>query len=305
MTVYINDQLLPDPPDTCIYMTYLEGRCSSLYMVFDDSEGVISSMELEKGDTVQAMEGNVDTGEMFISGIDYSGSQAAIRALSLPLSAFRTKTQYWENASLLEIINDALEDTDLIVKYLDTPKFTYKEAAMIEEEPLKFLSGKLSLEGFGIRIENGMAYVFDCRKLEKQPYEVQLTKEEFSEEPKYSTDDSTLIAEVQNTYTASDGKEIKTTEKSGLEGKILRLNMAVDSVGESIRFSQGTMRLANRNEFLAEGGMENLVYTVGQVLYLSDAPKGHTGENLIYMIKNDLANNKQTLYMRRPIEGDY
>lgn len=305
MTVYINDNLMTDLPNSCVYMTYLEGRCSSITMVFDDSEGVITALELEKGDTVQALEGNIDTGEMYISGIDYNGSQAAIRALSLPLSAFKTKTQSWENVSMMALIDDALEDTELEIEYMDRPSFTYKEAAMIEEEPLKFLSGKLALEGFGIRIENGTAYIFDERKLEKGEYELQLTKEDFSEEPKYSTDDATLISEVQNTYTSSDGREIKTTEKSGLEGKILRLNMAVDSVGESIRFSKGTMRIANRNEYLAEGSMENLDHKVGEVLYLADAPKGHTGENLIYMIKNDLANNKQTLYMRRPIEGDY
>ena len=65
------------------------------------------------------------------------------------------------------------------------------------------------------------------------------------------------------------------------------------------------MRLANKTEFLAEGDMENLDYSVGEIIYIADAPKGHTGENLIYMIRNDLANGKQTLYMRRPIEGDY
>jgi len=305
MTVYLNNNLITDLPNSCIYMVYLEGRCSSITMTFDDSEGTITAMELKKGDTVQAIEGNIDTGDMYISGIDYSGSLAAIRALSLPLSAFKTFTRSWENVSMTALINDALENTGLDIKYLDKPAFTYKEAAMIEEEPLKFLSGKLSLEGFGIRIENNTAFVFDERELEKQDYEIQLTKDDFSEEPKYSTDDAMLISEVQNTYTTADGREIKTTEKSGIEGKIIRLNMAVDSVGESVRFSKGTMRLANRNEYLAEGSMENLDHSVGEILYLSDAPKGHTGENLIYMVKNDLANNKQTLYMRRPIEGDY
>ena len=305
MTVYINDNLMTDLPNSCIYMTYLEGRCSSINMIFDDSEGAISALELEKGGTVQALEGNIDTGEMFISGIDYNGTQAAIRALSLPLSAFKTRTQSWENVSMTALINDVLEDSGLKIEYLDRPSFTYSEAAMIEEEPLKYLSGKLALEGFGIRIENGTAFIFDESKLEKDDYKTQLMKEDFSAEPKFSTDDSMLISKVQNTYITADGREIKTTEKSGLEGKVLRLNMAVDSVGESIRFSKGTMRIANRNEYLAEGGVENLDYSVGEIVYLSDAPKGHTGENLIYMIKNDLANEKQTLYMRRPIKGDY
>ena len=114
MTVYINDNLMTDLPNSCVYMTYLEGRCSSITMVFDDSEGAITALELEKGDTVQALEGNIDTGEMYISGIDYNGSQAAIRALSLPLSAFKTKTQSWENVSMMALINDALEGTDTL-----------------------------------------------------------------------------------------------------------------------------------------------------------------------------------------------
>ena len=296
---------MADAPNTCTYTVYLSGRCNSLDMVFDDSEGAIKALELEKGDTVQALEGNVDTGEMYISGIDYSGTQAAIRALSLPLSAFKTKTQYWENASLTAIITDALEDTDLDIEYQDKPKFTYKEVAMIEEEPVKFVAGRLSLEGFGIRIENGKAIIYDEKKIENEEYELQATEDSFSEAPTYSTRDAGLISRVENSYKTADGKQISTVTKSGIEGKILRMNMAVDSVGESIRFSNGMMRAANKTEFLAEGSMENLDHSVGEVIYIADAPKGHTGENLIYMIRNDLANNKQTLYMRRPIEGDY
>ena len=305
MNVYINDNLMADNPDSCVYWTYLGGRCNSLDLLFDDSEGAIKALDLEKGDTVQALEGNVDSGEMYISGIDYSGSQAAIRALSLPLSAFKTKTQYWENASLTTIIADALEETELEIKYIDKPKFTYKEMAMIEEEPLKFVAGKLALEGFGIRIENGVAIIYDERKLEKEEYELQATEESFTEAPTYSTRDAGLVSRVENSYKTADGRQISTVEKSGLEGKILRLNMAVDSIGESIRFSKGMMRSANKAEYLTEGSMENLDHTVGEVIYIADAPKGFTGENLIYMIKNDLANNKQTLYLRRPIEGDY
>ena len=305
MNVYINDSLMAEPPNNCTYFTYLDGRCNSLDMTFDDSEGAIKALELEKGDTVRALEGNVDTGEMYISGIDYSGSQAAIRALSLPLSAFKTRSQVWENASLPAIIADVLEDTELDVKYQDKPNFTYKETAMIEDEPLKFIAGKLALEGFGIRIENGAAIIFDERKLEKEEYVLQATEDSFSTEPTYSTRDAGLISRVENSYKTADGKQISTVVKSGIEGKVIRMNMAVDSVGESIRFSNGMMRLANKTEFLAEGDMENLDYSVGEIIYIADAPKGHTGENLIYMIRNDLANSKQTLYMRRPIEGDY
>ncbi len=305
MTVYINEQMIADPPDSCTYMAYLEGKCNSLEMTFDDSEGAIKALELEKGDTVQVLEGNVDTGEMYISGIDYSGSQAAIRALSLPVSAFKTKNQYWENATLTAIIDDVLEDTDLIVEYIDKPKFTYKEVTRIEEEPLKFISGRLRLEGFGVRIHDGKVIIFDEKKLESAEYVLQMTAESFESAPDYSTKDAGLIEMVENTYKAADGTEIKTTEKSGIDGKILRTNMTVSSVGESIRLSKGIMRTANKYEYLAQGGVENLDRQPGEVVYLADAPKGHTGENLIYMIKNDISGNKQTLYMRRPIEGDY
>ncbi len=305
MTIYFNDELYDGEADTCIHWAYLTGRCDSLDMTFDNSEGNITALKLRKGDTVQALEGNDDTGEMYISGIDYSGSTAAVHALSLPLSAFKTKTRSWENVSMTALVRDALEGTGLKIKLEDRPSFTYKEVTMVEEEPLKFLAGRLSMEGFGIRVNNNTVYVFDERTLEKADYELQLTAEDFSDSPKYSTKDAGLIESVENTYTASDGRIINTVRESGIEGKVIRLSMAVSSVGESIRFSDGIMRAANKFEYLAEGDMEELDHSPGEVVYLADAPAGHTGENLIYMVKNDLASISQTLYMRRPIEGGY
>ena len=305
MTLYINDSLIAEEPDRCVFVAYLEGHCDTLDVSLDDSEGAIRGMGIKKGDTVQAIEGNVDTGEMYISGIEYSGSQIAIRALSLPLSAFKATTKYWENATLTAIVNDVLKDSGLTVEFTERPNFSYKEMAMIEEEPLKFLFGKLELEGFGIRINDNTAYVFDEKILEKKGYELQLTEEDFQNPPVYSTKDSGLISVVKNAYMTADGKQIKTTEESGIDGKILNLNMPVNSVGESIRFSQGLMRKANKYEYVCEGEMENLERLPGEIVYLADAPDGHTGENVIYAVKNDMAGNSQTLYMRRPIEGGY
>mgnify|MGYP006872994264 FL=1 len=305
MTVYFNDQEICEIPNSCNYTEYLEGQCNSLDMVFDDSEGAIKALELEKGDSVQVLEGNVDTGEMYISGIDYSGSQAAVRALSLPLSAFKTLSQSWENVTLTAVIDEVLNDTDIAVQYIDKPDFTYKEITRIEEDPLKFISGRLSLEGYGIRVKDNTAYIFDERALEKGEAVLQMTEEDFDSLPDYSTKDAKLISRVENSYKTGNGTAISTVEESGIEGRILRLNMAVDTVGDSIRFSQGMMRAANKYEYMARGSVENLDREPGEVIYLADAPKGHTGDNLIYMIKNDITGNRQTLYMRRPIDGDY
>lgn len=305
MEVYLKDNLMNEAPNTCVYWSYLEGKCDSLDIVFDDSEGAIKALELKKGDVAQVTDEFIDTGNMYISGIDYNGTQAAIRALSLPLSAFKTKTQQWNNATMTAVIQDALKGLSLKVVFIDKPNFIYMDVAMIESEPLKFLSGKLALEGYGVRVNNDTVYIFDEAALEKGDYKEQYTEESFQDAPKYSTKDAKLVSEIENTYTAADGTLICTSEKSGIEGKIIRLNMPVASVGESIRFSKGMMRAANKFEYVAEAGIEGLTRIPGDIVYLADAPIGHNGENLIYMIKNDIANNKQTLYMRRPIEGDY
>lgn len=305
MTVYIKGLQMADPPVTCTYIAYMSGHCDTLDMIFDDSEGTIKGMELVKGDTVQALEGNVDTGDMYISGIDYNGSQVAIRALSLPLSAFKTGNQHWENATFTAIIRDVLKETGLKVEFIDRPDFMYKEMTRVEQAPLAFLSDRLSLESYGIRVNNNTAYVFDEKAAESKEYLLQMDEESFDSSPVYSTDDARLVSEIENSYNMPNGTPIKTTVKSGIEGRILRLSMAVNTVGESLRFSNGMMRAANCTEYLAEGDVENLDRQPGEVVYLADAPKGHTGENIIYRIKNDLSGNKQTLYMRRPITGDY
>lgn len=303
MTVYINESQTSDTPGYCVYTAYLEGRCDSIEMSFNDDDRAIRSLGIRKGDTVQALEGNIDTGVMYVSDIEYSGEQVAIRALSLPLSAFRTNTRRWSDVSMVELINDVLSGLGLKISYDDKPAFTYDEAAMLEDEPFRFLSGKLSLEGYGIRVLDGVAHIFNERSVDRSEYDYQVEEADFAESPMYSTSDSGLVSRVENTYEAADGRLISTVRESGIEGKILRLHMSVGSAGEAIRFSDGIMRAANKYEYVTEGVMDGLDHAPGEILYLVDAPAGHGGENVVYSVKSDLAEGRQTLFLRRALEG--
>lgn len=304
MTLYINGEPVNQAPSKCEYVEYASARCDVVTLLFKDSTGEIRNRELKKGDVINASNGNIDTGTMYISDIQYSGERIFLKALSMPLKCFRTQNGFWAQIGFNELIKGLAEETGLNIKFLHPLKATYINVARVDEAPIKFLSKRLMLEGYACKIYNDTIIIYDEKIQENKETFTTVDTTSFSEPPEYSTSDAGLISQVDNSYKGDKGF-IKTTVKSGKEGKILRLNMAVSTIDESERFSMGMMREANRYEFVGSGHIEKAKYKSGQALWITDAPYGHDGQNFIYMTKTDLIKGSQVVYFRKPIEGAY
>lgn len=306
MTLYIEGELIPTAPVKCEYTDYAAGRCDVISMVFNDIDGDIRSRQIEKGDTLQALAGNVDTGVMYISDIQYSGTTIYLKALSMPVSCFATKNYYWDHVGFKEMIEDVIAETDLeLILLHPLEDVNYIDVTRIEESPINFIARRLMLEGFGVKVHDSKVIIYNEKLQENKPIEMQLAEDDFLLDPEYSTKDSELIAEVENCYKTPEGAFIDTVVRSGLEGRIQRENIAVTSLAESRRFSNGIMREANKYEFLASGKLNGLDRQAGQTVWLVDAPYKHDGLNYIYMVRCDLVAETQYIYMRKPIDGDY
>lgn len=300
MTIYIKGEEILNTPVECVFFEYAGGRCDSLQMTFKGLEG-LEGLEIKKGDEVSAVNKNISTGTMYISDIHYCGDLLAIRALSLPLSAFVQTNRYWESVSFTELVYDISAELGLELKMLDVVNEYYVDVMRIEENPINFLQKRLMLEGFQCKVSDGRLFVFDERVQERKETELMLRSEDFDYPPEYSTSDSGLIGQITNRYEKA-GESINTIVTANNNGKIKNINMAVSSYGESERFSRGILREANKNEFICSGRISDKGFKTGQTVYIADAPHGHTGINYIYMIKNNFINGMQTLYMRKPLK---
>lgn len=288
----------------CTYEDYAGGRCDALRMKLSDTEKAIRRMNLKKGDAVSVKHGGINTGEMYITEIEYSGDGIGLRAVSMDLNCKKAKNDAKANISFYEMAKDVETETGYTLVCMDVKDVRYAAITRINKNPMQYIARRMELEGYAVKVHDRRIIIFDEAKKEREPAGVTITEGEFSGNPAFSTNDARLIASVTNTY-QKEGRVIRTFVESGLSGKALTENMAVSCMEESERFSRGIMRLANKNEYVMGGWISGLERRAGETIDLDTDIYGHAGLNYIYAVEHDLINERQLLSMRRPIEGGY
>lgn len=287
----------------CTYEDYAGGRTDALLMKLSDTERVIRGMSLKKGDAVSVSHGGINTGEMYITELEYIGDMIEMRAVSMDLNCKKAKNDAKTNISFYEMAKDVEKETGYALVCMDVKDVRYASITRINKNPMQYIARRMQLEGYAIKVHDRRIIIFDEAKKEREPAIGTLAEDDFSGYH-FSTNDARLIASVTNTY-KRDGVMIRSFVESGLTGKALTENMAVSSMEESERFSKGIMRLANKNEYTAGGWVAGLERRAGQTVNLDTDIYGHAGLNYIYAVEHDLINEKQLLSMRKPIEGGY
>lgn len=305
MMLYIDDNLINTVPDSCIYTDYAGGQSDSLQITITDDDMEVRGLEPKKGMEIQALSSNIDSGTMYLSGIGYKGNRITLRGLSLPARCYATKNYYWDNVGFYELVRDIAEETGLGIRFLNGLEVTYRDVTRIELAPVQLLQKRLELEGYAVKLHDGTLIIYDERIRENREHETVYYSRDFKSALSCETKDNGLIGSVENSYKTPGGLLINTVVYSGLEGMILRENIAVSDIDESERFSKGIMRKSNKYEYVCEGTIEGIKHSAGQTLYLADAPYGHDGINYIYKVIHDFVKDEQRLFMRRPITGGY
>lgn len=288
----------------CEYDEYAAARCDALQLLLNDNEKELRNMKLQKGEVIRAITDNVDSGDMYISNISYQGESVIIRALSTKLSCFKEKSFYRDNISFIEMVKEIEKETGYKLNLIHTLDRSYIDITRMQQNPVAYLTERLRLEGFMLRVYDNRLIIYDERIQEAKETVATMDETDFDGNLNYDTKDAHLIESIENTY-KSDTHVISTLVKSGLEGKNLKTSIAVSSIAESERFTKGLMREANKYEYLTSGWVSALDRKAGQSIDLDCDVFGHNGKNYIYAIKHDLRNERQKLFLRKPIEGDY
>ena len=304
MELTIREESVTEEVEECLYEEYSSARCDALQMVLNDAKGYLKALGLKKGEIIRAEELKLSTGTMYISKIDYIKDKIAIRGLSTDLTCFKEKSAYRENISFLEMVKEIEKETGYQLNLVNKLDCTYIDVTRNQLNPVRYLTQRLRLEGYQLRVYDNTLIVYDEKIQERKEAEEDYDEEDFLEDPGYSTSDAHLIESVRNTY--KYGKYIiRTNVKSGLNGKNIDASIAVTSIAESERFSRGLMREANKYEFLTSGWLDGLERMTGESINLDTDKKDFSGKNYIYEIKHDLVRNRQKIRMRKPIAGDY
>ena len=304
MEFTIRGESFDEEVEECLYKEYSSARCDALQMVLNDTGGYFGSLGLKKGELIYAEEAGVKTGAMYISKIEYSKNKIGIRALSTDLQCFKEKNAYRESISFLEMVKEIEKETGYKLNLVNSLDCMYIDITRKQLNPIRYLTERLRLEGYQLRVYDNSLIIYDEKKMEKKETVADYSEEDFLSEPEYSTTDAHLIESIQNTYKHKN-YIIRTNVKSGLNGKNINTSMAVTSIAESERFSYGLMRDANKYEFLTSGWVDGLERKTGESINLETDKRDFSGKNYIYAVKHDLIRERQEIMLRKPIEGEY
>lgn len=292
---------------SCIHEDSVSGRSDALSISFNDdtdSETNWRGWNLVKGTEIEVNTDQFRSGTMYVSRISVADGRFDVRAQAVRNQARDESTQSYEDVSLVELLQEGAKALDLKLEMYDLTDYTYESVIRLKQSWLGFLNQRCMLEGACIKIYDKKLVVFDEKFFENMPSVKTIKAEDFACQPDFVTSDD-VIREVHNRYRSAS--LIDTTVQSGIPyGRRIDVEMACTSIGESIRYSNNTMRATNKQEYRASGVVAGCELSSGVTVDLNGSVFGaFAGLNFVDRVVTDMVHQSQRIFMRKPIVGDY
>ncbi len=288
----------------CNYIDYAGGHADVLQITFNDTFDLWRTWGLSKNDKIRVVKDNIDTGDMYISGISLNYGMYKLRALSTSEKAFNEISTIRENIKLYEICSEISKEAGLQLSTYDLVNYLYSYVERIDKKPLEYLEELLRREGYIQKVYNGKLIVYSEKKMEQALPGITITEDDFISYPNFSTSDADIVSSIENTY-QSGSTNFKSKVSSNLTGKKLRFYFPVSSLGEGERFCKGMLRYFNKYEYTGSGVITNNNIAAGVTINIDGNFANWSGVNFIYEVNHDLINDTKAIKFRKPIEGDY
>ena len=115
MNFYYNgvDVLQDTKLNACVMRDRAGGEADSLSAVFADPQGLWAAWKPQRGDQVRLVDGDFDTGVLYVDNPQISGGLFRLDAISVPPSIRRPRTKVWRDVRLSEIVSDMASQAGL------------------------------------------------------------------------------------------------------------------------------------------------------------------------------------------------
>ena len=288
----------------CKYHDYAGGHADALQIVFNDTYDLWRKWRLVKGDKIRVSNKSIDTGDMYISNISIESGCYAVKALSTPANSLNESSGIRENIKLSEILKEISSELGFQLETYQITDQLYLYIERINQNPIAFLEQILMREGLLQKIYNNTLIVYSEREMERNKPNITITNDDFIFQPTFTTSDAEILASVENAYMHEAGL-IRSYAASGQNGKSIRYNFSVRSIGEGERFCKNLLRYYNKYEFIGEGKLSETKITAGITVNLEGYFSEWSGSNFVYEVIHDLLFDRQTIKFRKAIQGDY
>lgn len=284
-----------------VYEDYATASSNRLYLKFDDGDNEWQNWKLKRNDEIKIIDGQCNSGAMYIHSNTLSNGLCEIFAKSIPYISPEIQQKTFENVKLSKIAKETAKEFGFAVNLKNVTDRLYKSLNLNNVTHIKQLKQLCALEGVGLAFYNNKLILFDEHKIENMD----------------SSGD--LIVESDDNFSICDNSEMLigkcVIKNADLTGKFRANNGSSDiytycndtpasTTGELNRFAKGILRAVNKK--VKSGTITTDLkteFSAGSVVNIvNDKAKLYNGKVFIYKVRHDFVNDKTKVFFRYVIE---
>lgn len=289
----------------CWHEMNAESIADSLEMIVDDTSNLWGRWKPQKGDELSIVAGDVKTGTMHLHETIQENAQYRLFASTLPINAKEKRSKAWQDVRLLQMGQEIAKRHNLKFESysIEDVRFGYK--LQDNEHDFLFMSRICTLEGCAFLIYDGTLVMYCERTYESiEPIDtIELT-------------DSSSFRLFDNSDTRCGSCEfVKGIYKGVFKDKSgislvhkPNLQFSVSSTAEANRYARGLLRNHNKQAYTGFIRFDEIIpmYIPTSVFELkSEKVPSWNGPVFITRVRNDYINDKNKVFFRKTLGGEY
>lgn len=305
MIFYYNgvDVLEDTKLNACVMRDRAGGEADGLSAVFADPQGLWAAWKPQRGDQVRLVDGDFDTGVLYVDNPQISGGLFRLDAISIPPSIRRPRTKVWRDVRLSEIVSDMASQAGLGKQTYDIQDYYYTAISQHSETDMAFLARVCLREGYAVKVTDGSLVVYAEKQMEAQSPQATVDKVQVAPGFDFDTGTGLLSSAEVRYFNIRESRYIsQTVTDPEIAGGALRKNEFCSTDGEAQRWAYGYLRAANKT---AHTGtiqlLQQSAYAAGSVIRLRGFDEDTNGTWFVWGVDQDAVNARTTLHLRRPL----
>ena len=289
--------------NACVMHDRAGGEADGLTAVFADPLGLWAKWNPQRGDQVRLVDGDFDSGILYVDDPRKSGGFFRLEAVSVPPVIRKPRTKVWRDVRLSQLIGDAAVKAGLTAQTYGIQDYQYSVVSQHTETDMAFLSRVCLREGYAVKVTNGNLVVFSEKEMENSTPQATVDKLQTAPEHDFSAGVGLLSSSQVRYFNIQSGRLIsQTVTDDSITGGESWKNEYCETDGEAQRWAYGYLRAANKNAKLGKIQLlQQSAYAAGSTVTLTGFDGENNGAWFVYGVDQDAVNARTTLLLRRPL----
>lgn len=150
----------------CVHDMHAEGEADTLRILFADENKLWDNWKPAKNDLIRIKSNDVDSGNMYVSELDFQDGFLWLTACSVPESMFSVTSKDWHDISFERIVKDLAKKHKLKVKLYSVENKKYTIQIQKDISDALFLKRLCLLEGYAFLVFDQTLIVYSERAFE-------------------------------------------------------------------------------------------------------------------------------------------